>query len=208
MEKPIKRCCESLFGSSWCLIFNEFWEDWWVGDRPLCYAFPHMYHLSDKLLHSVAFVLPSVNSLSISFIYLGFNRPLTDREAFYVATLILLIGWLFCKSGEEEYWLLVPSIPERFLFWSIFPLVICAPSSLWSFCFLLSLEGNDSQKRSNSLGDGFFMRKHSGSCSEAFFLCVGLAMVLFIIRHQELWIIFWVTEVPFAHLGVLLRLFG
>lgn len=50
-----------------------FWEDFWVGEKPLCSSFPHLYHLLNMKLQSVASVLPSLDvssPLSLGFLAL------------------------------------------------------------------------------------------------------------------------------------------
>lgn len=62
-----------------------FWEDKWVADRPFCFTFPRLYHLTSMRNHSVVDVLVlygSFPSLSLGFCRLFFDREMTDFMAF------------------------------------------------------------------------------------------------------------------------------
>lgn len=72
-------------------FFSEyFWEDKWVGDRPLCSVFPRHCHLSSlKHCFIYDFLVWSRSSISFSF---GFSRLLIGKEMTKVVIILSLIG--------------------------------------------------------------------------------------------------------------------
>ena len=76
-----------------------FWEDQWVGDRPICLTFFHLYHLSFFKNCLVTDILVWSGSL-VSFSF-GFHHLLYDREVTNVVSLFCLwLGRLILGSGE------------------------------------------------------------------------------------------------------------
>lgn len=67
-----------------------FWEDHWVGDRPLSFVFPRLYHLSSlKNCQMLDFLVWSRSLVSFSF---GFRWPLSSRVTMVVSLLSLIEG--------------------------------------------------------------------------------------------------------------------
>ena len=76
-----------------------FWEDNCLGDRPICSTFPHLYHTSIMRNDLVTTVL--FNSGSTSFLSLGFECYLFDREITEILTVLSLSGE-FCICPERR----------------------------------------------------------------------------------------------------------
>lgn len=67
----------------------RFWEDIWLGERPLSKVYPRLFHLSRANgVHIVDLVMMNSNCLSWNFL---FAPNLNDREAEIAAILLVFI---------------------------------------------------------------------------------------------------------------------
>ncbi|XP_022151711.1 uncharacterized protein LOC111019624 [Momordica charantia] len=115
-----------------------FWEDTWLGNKPLSLAFPRIYFLSEKKLLSVAEVLNfGEEDSSIS---LGLSRSLTDPESLEIAALLDLLPSVSCSSGREDVRVWIPNPLGGFSCSSFFQVLISPSSS----SFLASLSSSSS----------------------------------------------------------------